>query len=209
MTETVTLELFSDYIWPWCYFITGRIERLGKEYEVKIRWTAFPLHPEIPDGGLAIEELFAGRAIDVDRMITHFENVARKEGLPLSMRRYTYNTRIAQELGKWAESQGKGDDFHAAVFRAYFVDGRDIGNIDELVSLAESVGLSDKEGRKALETGAFKKAVDLDWARAREMGVTAVPTFMINRQSLVGAQSYEALEQFMKVNNVKRRPPDY
>ena len=125
------------------------------------------------------------------------------------MRRYTYNTRIAQELGKWAESQYKGDDFHTAVFRAYFVDGRDIGNIDELVSLAESVGLSDKEGRKALETGAFKKAVDLDWARAREMGVTAVPTFMINRQSLVGAQSYEALEQFMKVNNVKRRPPDY
>jgi len=154
---------------------------------------------------MLIEDLFAGQSVDLDKMIAHLERVAHKEGLPLAMRTKTYNSRMAQELGKWAETQGKGATFHNAIFRAYFVDGKNIGKIPELVDVAKSVGLSDADAKKILETGAFKEAVELDWARAKALCVTAVPTFVVNERILVGAQPYEAIEQLMKVSNVKKR----
>lgn len=181
---------------------------MRKDYEIEIRWTAFPLHPNTPEEGLALEKLFADRSVDINQMMARLKQVANEVGLPLGERKKAYNSRLAQELGKWAESKGKGDEFHNAVFRAYFVDGKNIGNIPELVDLAKSVDLHGKEAQKVLETRAFKEAVDLDWSRAYAMGVTAVPTFVINNRAAVGAQPYEVLEELMKVNDVKKRDPN-
>ena len=112
---------------------------------------------------------------------------------------------MAQELGKWAESQGMGEPFHNAVFQAYFVEGRNIGKIQELVDVARSVGLSGEEAKEMLEARGFKEAVDSDWSRARGMGVTAVPTFLLDQRFVVGAQPYEVLEQLLNVSRIKRR----
>ena len=180
---------------------------MRRSYEIEIRWTAFPLHPDTSEEGLALEELFADRSVDIDQMMARLKQVAEEEGLPLGQRKRTYNSRLAQELGKWAESKGKGHEFHDAAFRAYFVGGKNIGKIPELVDLAKSVGLPGKEAQKVLETRAFKEAVDLDWSRAYAMGVTAVPTFVIDNRAVVGAQPYEVLEQLMKVSGVKKRYP--
>jgi predicted DsbA family dithiol-disulfide isomerase len=116
-----------------------------------------------------------------------------------------YNSRLAQELGLWGESKNKGEEIHAAVFRAYFVDGRNIAQIPQLVELASSVGLPGDEAARILETRAFKEAVDADWDLSREEGITAVPTFMMNQDRLVGAQSYEALQMLVEANGVRRR----
>ena len=182
-----------------------RIDGLRKNYEIEIRWTAFPLHPETPEDGLTLEELFAGRSVDIEKVMSRLKQVAHELGLPLGERKKTYNSRLAQELAKWAESKGKGDQFHEAVFRAYFVDGKNIGKAEEMVLLAKSVGLPDKEARRILESRAFREAVDSDWSRAHAMGITAVPTFVIDQQAVVGAQTYEVLEQFLKANHVKKR----
>ena len=178
---------------------------MRKNFEIAIQWRAFPLHPETPEEGLTLEELFAGRDVDIGKMMLRLKKVAEELGLPLGERKKTYNSRLAQELAKWAESKGKGDEFHEAAFRAYFVDGRNLGKMDEMVSLANSVGLPAEEAKMALQLRSFRKAVDSDWSKAYEMGITAVPTFVIDRQKLVGAQPYEALEQFLNVNNVKKR----
>ena len=182
-----------------------RIDRLRKNFEIEIQWTAFPLHPDTPEDGLALEELFADRVVDIQQMMLRLKQVADELGLPLGERKKTYNSRLAQELAKWAESKGKGDPFHAAVFRAYFVDGKNIGKVDELVDLAKSIGLPDKETRSVLELRTFKKAVDSDWSRSRALGITGVPTFVVNGQAIVGAQPYEVLEQFLKNCGVKKR----
>jgi predicted DsbA family dithiol-disulfide isomerase len=182
-----------------------RIDRLRKNFEIEIQWTAFPLHPDTPEDGLALEELFADRVVDIQQMMLRLKQVADELGLPLGERKKTYNSRLAQELAKWAELKGKGDPFHAAVFRAYFVDGKNIGKVDELVDLAKSIGLPDKEARSVLELRTFKKAVDSDWSRSRALGITGVPTFVVNGQAIVGAQPYEILEQFLKNCGVKKR----
>ena len=181
-----------------------RIERLRKNFEIEIQWTAFPLHPDTPEDGLTLEELFAGRPVDIKEMMLRLKQVADGLGLPLGERKKTFNSRMAQELAKWAESEGKGDPFHKAVFRAYFVEGKNIGKVDELVGLAKSIDLPDKEARSVLESRTFKEAVDSDWSRSLALGITAVPTFMVNHQAVVGAQPYEVLEQFLKTCGVKK-----
>ena len=172
-----------------------------------ISWVAFPLHPDTPDEGLSLQDLFAGKEIDMKAMLDRLKRVARQEGLPFGDRDRTYNSRLAQELGKWAESKGRGDEFHTAVFRAYFAGGENIGKIPVLMEIADTVNLPTMEAEKVLKSRSFKDAVDRDWSRSYAMGVRAVPTFMINGQTMVGAQPYESLEQLVQVNKAMRRPP--
>jgi predicted DsbA family dithiol-disulfide isomerase len=138
-------------------------------------------------------------------MMDHLANTAAALDLPFGKREMTYNSRLAQELGKWAESQDKGREFHQAVFRAYFADGWNISDINVLVRIGESIGLNQESLRTVILSRSFKAAVDADWSRSHQLGVTAVPTFRINKQHLVGAQPYRILEQFLESHNVTRR----
>jgi predicted DsbA family dithiol-disulfide isomerase len=118
----------------------------------------------------------------------------------------TFNSRLAQELGKWAEQMGRGQAFHDAVFKAYFSDGCNIAEINILVDIATSVGLDATEAHDVIADRTLKEAIDTDWARAYEFRVTAVPTFLMNGHALVGAQTFNALADFMRQNNVNHRP---
>lgn len=168
-----------------------RTDRLLREYRVELRWTVFPLHPETPEEGMELAELFAGREEEIKATQVRLRQLAEAEGLPFSERSRTSNTRRAQELGKWAEAQGKGDPFRRAVYRAYFVEGRNIARVDELVPIVEAIGLSGEEARAVLAAGSFAAAVDADWQRAGKLGVTAVPTHFCAGRRLVGFGPYE------------------
>jgi predicted DsbA family dithiol-disulfide isomerase len=170
-----------------------------------VQWRAFPLHPNTPEDGLLLEELFANQPVDIDKMMAHLRKTAADLGLPFGERKRTYNSRLAQELGLWAESKNQGDAFHMAAFKAYFVDGKNIGKIPVLQGLAASVNLPREEAEAVLTGRAFKAAVDADWALSRETGITAVPTFVINQNKLVGAKPYEALERLVVANGAEKR----
>jgi predicted DsbA family dithiol-disulfide isomerase len=174
-----------------------RIERLRQAHGVKVQWVHFPLHPETPLEGRSLQELFAGRNYDIEARQAEMRARMAAEGLPYGKRTMTYNSRLAQELGKWADTRPGGEAIHDALFRAYFVDGKNIGDADELVRIAESVGLDGDQAREVLEKRAFKAAVDADWAKSRAYGVTGVPTFVAGGYGVVGAQPYEALEQLV------------
>ena len=178
-----------------------RIEKLKKEHGVKVEWVHFPLHPETPAEGLALADLFAGRGLDIKTMHAQMKARMDAEGLPYGERTHTYNSRLSQELGKWADTQPGGEAFHDAMFRAYFVEGRDISQPAVLLEIAQGVGLPVDAAREVLEKRTFKAAVDADWKLSRQYGVTGVPTFVVGRHGVVGAQPYEALEQL--VNKAK------
>ncbi len=147
---------------------------------------------------MTLEQLFAGRNVDILQVKARLKAAADELGLPLRDRSHTYNSRLAQELGKWAEKEGKGDAFHEAVFRAYFVEGKNIARIPVLVEVAESAGLPGGEAHQMLGSRMFKNEVDRDWQRSVSMGITAVPTFLVGRSAVVGAQPYENLEQIVR-----------
>ena len=147
--------------------------------------------------------------MDVNDMMRRLKKTAADLGLPFGEREKTYNSRLAQELGLWAESMNAGDAFHAAAFRAYFAHGKNIGKMPVLLDLAESVALPREEAETVLATRAFKSAVDEDWLLSRDKAITAVPTFVVNQERLVGAQPYEKIEDLMAANGVKKRKGYY
>jgi predicted DsbA family dithiol-disulfide isomerase len=152
-----------------------------------------------------LEQYFGGRLEEMQGIAERMQKAAAIFGVPFKGTGTIYNSRRAQEITLWAESKGKGEELHSAIFRAYFVDGKNISSVPALQELASFVGLSSDEAAEILRTGAFKAAVDADWDLAREMRISAVPTFILNQDRLVGAQPYEDLEMLMRSHGVTKK----
>jgi len=170
-----------------------------------VHWLAFPLHPETPAEGLTLEQLFAGMPVDLPAIKARLAKTAADLGLPFTERTHTFNSRLAQELGLWAQSLGQGHAFHLAVFHAYFAEGRNIAQARVLIDLAAGVGLDPEQARSVLEGRILREQVDRHWQLARDRAVTAVPTFIMGIQRLVGAQPYERLAGLVQRAGVLRR----
>jgi predicted DsbA family dithiol-disulfide isomerase len=159
---------------------------------LNIKFTQFPLHPETPvEGNQRGPEIIARNRkmkVNMDR-----------EGLPFnSERTMSYNSRLAQELAKWAATKGMEEKITDALFRAYFVDVKNIGKTDVLAQIAGENGLPADEATDVLLSRAYKDAVDEDWRRCASYGVNAVPTFLAGRYLMVGAQPYEELDRLIQ-----------
>lgn len=183
-----------------------RTDRLLREYEIEIRYRFFPLHPETPPEGMTLEELFAGRNIDVAKSQAAMTQRMMDEGLRYGTRTHTYNSRLAQELAKWAETQRPEVDFILALYQAYFVHGLNIGDKDVLLNVAMECGLPVQESREVLTTRSFSAAVDSDWSECRAIGLTGVPAFVVGQNGVVGAQPYEVLKKLVLNAGAKTRP---
>jgi predicted DsbA family dithiol-disulfide isomerase len=165
---------------------------------------AFPLHPETPEEGRSLEDLFRGRLVDIAQMKAQMKQVAQEAGLPFGDRKMTFNSRLAQELGKWAELEGKGADYHNSLFHAYFADGKNIAKDAILLELIKSIGLSSQAASDVLKNRTFQPAVDADWSRSQSLGITGVPTLALNGQHLVGAQPYSAMKAFLEDHSIAK-----
>jgi predicted DsbA family dithiol-disulfide isomerase len=205
MPEPVILEVFTDYVCPWCYLGDHRVKKLKQDYDITVRLVHFPLHPETPAEGRTLLELFGRGPEDIKAKNTRMKGLMEAEGLPYSERSHTYNSRLAQEIGTWAETRSGGTAIHDKFFEAYFVDCRNIGDVEVIIDVVKSVGLDEREARAVLAERRFEDAVDADWAKSRSYGVTGVPTFVSNGQGLVGAQPYETLQQLMAQVGARRR----
>lgn len=144
-----------------------------------------------------LADMFAGRGYDLDAMHDRMKAEMDAEGLPYNRRSHTYNSRFAQELGKWADTQPGGEAIHDALYRAYFVDTKNVSDIDVLVDISGSVGLDTTRAREVLNSRSFSAAVDDDWARADAASVTGVPTFVAAGMGIVGCQPYAILERLI------------
>ncbi len=182
-----------------------RIEKLQQAYDIEPVLVHFPLHPDTPPEGRDMAKFYAERNLDPEAMYARMKGLMDQEGLPYGRRTHTYNSRLAQELGKWADTQPGGVALHDALYRAYFVDARNIGDPEILVEVAQSVGLDPEEARAVLAERRFKEAVDADWAKSRRYGVTGVPTFVAGGRGVVGAQPYEVLVQLLEQVGARHR----
>ena len=151
-------------------------------------------------------DLFAGRSeTEMKARQDQMKSLMEQEGLPYGERTHTYNSRLAQEIGAWGDTQEGGNVMHDALYRAYFVNTKNIGDPDVLLEIVEANGLSVNEARKVLEERTFKDVVDEDWSKSRQYGVTGVPTFVAAGHGVVGAQPYDTLEKFLESVGVEER----
>lgn len=182
MSPLGTLEIFTDLNCAWCYFDLETVKRLANAYDIEIVWRAFPLHRDIPEEGLPIEQFFGHNQALMTKTLQLLEQKAASLGLDFANRTTISDTRLAQELFKWAETQGQGEAFHDAVFKAYFAEGLNIAQPSVLLDVAEATGLSRKNARSVLEQRPFSQAVDDDWEMCEAREIMIAPTYIINEK---------------------------
>jgi predicted DsbA family dithiol-disulfide isomerase len=183
----------------------SRVKRLEKIYNIEVKIVHFPLHPETPQEGRTLQDMFGTGPDEIKAKNDHMQSLMDTEGLPYNTRSHTYNSRLAQEIGSWAETQTGGNAIHAKFFEAYFVNNHNVGDVGVIIDIVKSVGLDEKDAQIVINDRTFKDAVDADWQKSRSYGVTGVPTFVSADQGLVGAQSFDTLEHLVKEVGAKKR----
>lgn len=176
---------------------------MAREYDVRLVYVHFPLHPSLPSEGTTLSKLFAGRGLDVRAMQAQMAQRMKAEGLAFVPHEHVSNTRLAQELSAWALD--KGVSLVDALYRANFVEGADLAKHDVLVAIAKGAGLDESEARSVLEERTYRAAIDRQWSEARALGVSGVPTFVAGDGGVVGAQPYEQLVKLVERAGAKRR----
>ena len=199
------LEVFTDYVCPWCYLGDSRIKKIKNEFKVDIQLIHFPLHPETPREGRTLIELFGSNQEDIDQKNERMKELMILENLPYKNRTHTYNSRLAQEIGAWAQSIDNETSIHDNFFEAYFVQGLNVGLESVILDVVSKSGLNPEEARKVIKNRLFMKNIDEDWNKSRSYGVTGVPTYVYQKQSMVGAQPHENLVEFLNYFGIPKR----
>jgi len=176
------------------------VERLKEEHNVDLEWRPFYLYMDTPPEGRELpEHVKRARAQGSEQRLLQ---IAQSYGMEFVSVERIYNTRLAHEATEYAREHGKGNEFHKAVFRKVYAEGQDPSQWHVLRSVAQEVGLDPEEMQREVENEKYM-AIVVDQVRwAYEIGVTGVPTYVINdRYAIVGAQPYEVfkgtLEQIM------------
>ena len=203
--ETLTIDIVSDVVCPWCYLGEKRLEAaLADEARpVAVRWRPYQLDPTIPEGGLDRAEYMAKKFGRSGRLQSIHDNLTRL-GAELSVPfafdkiKRSPNTLDAHRLIRWAFSAGVQAKVVDRLFKAYFAEGRDIGDRSVLVEIASECGLEGKLVEKLLAEGADVDLVREEIAEAQAIGVSGVPFFIFGgRLGVPGAQDVAVLRRAM------------
>ncbi len=201
--KKVRVDVISDCVCPWCYVGKRRLEeairRVEDRFEVEVHWHPFQLNPDLPPEGRPWEEYARERFGSLERIREAHDRlveIGREVGIPFAFEKVekAVNTFAAHRLLALAAAAGKQEEVLERIFAANFVEGRDIGEIETLVAIAENAGMDGERVAKDLEEGKGESEVRQGLEMARQVGVQGVPFFIIERKLAVhGAQPAEVL----------------
>jgi predicted DsbA family dithiol-disulfide isomerase len=203
----IRLDIFSDPVCPWCFLGKANLDRAleGRaDHPFEIEWHPFQLNPDTPAAGVDKRAYLMqrfGSAGQLDQIHQRFRDIAAKAGVtmdPDTPQRIP-NTLNAHRLIYWAGLEGRQTPMVSALFRAYWVEGRDIGDLAVLADIAAEAGMDRAVVARLLSTDADLTEIQAREAHARERGINAVPTFLIaNQYVLSGAQPPEVWGQVIE-----------
>jgi predicted DsbA family dithiol-disulfide isomerase len=179
------------------------VEKLKEEYNVDVEWRPFYLYWDTPLEGLELPDYIKrARANGSEERLA---SMARSYGMDFKSTERIYNTRIAHEATEYAREKAKGNEFHKALFRKVYAEGQDPSSWQVLRSTAEEVGLNADEMQQLVESNRYTDFVAEQVRWAQQIGVTGVPTYVINdRYAVVGAQPYEVFKNALtQITNQK------
>ncbi len=195
------IDIFSDVICPWCFIGKKRLEKaldLRPSAQVILRWRAFQLNPDMPAGGMDRRQYLAAKFGGPDAAERIYDNVraaGQRDAIAFAFERIprTPNTVNAHRMIRFADRDGKQDAMVAALFQAYFLDGRDIGDAATLARLAAECGLDEKTAAAFLGGEEETETVLAEDIYARKLGIGGVPCFIFDgKYAVSGAQEPEA-----------------
>ena len=207
------LDIFSDTICPWCFIGKRRLERALAQHTpdgLEVTWRPFQLNPDMSPGGVdrqAYLEAKFGGAAGAHNAYEPVRAAGQSEGIPFAFDHIgrTPNTFESHRLIRFAMREDKQDDMVEALFNAYFIEGRDIGEIDTLAAVAEEIGIDPDLALEYLRGDEDREQIAAEDELGRRMQITGVPTFIFNRQ-VVAAGAREP-EVFLEAFEVAAQHP--
>jgi len=202
----LNIEIISDVVCPWCYIGKRKLETALARLRVDepgllptVRWHPFELNPDLPVEGmpraLYLENKFGGKARAAE-IYARVRAAGGEVGIAFAFDRIGQqpNTRDAHRLLAWAQQRGDAGALVERLFRAYFIEGRRIGERDVLAALAADSGLPREQAQAMLAADAYRAEVEAEHREAQEAGITGVPFFIFNgRTAVSGAHDPDAL----------------
>ena len=194
------IDIISDVVCPWCFIGKRRLEKalaLRPELEPEITWRPFQLNPDMPEDGMPRAEYIASKFGDSTHSRRIHQTIAEAGatvGIDFAFDRIrrSPNTRNAHRLIRFATRQGRADVVVDRLFRGYFLEGRDIGDIGALAEIAAASGIDHAEARAFLASRAERDEIVAEDRNARRLGINAVPCYIFAGQYAVsGAQEPE------------------
>jgi predicted DsbA family dithiol-disulfide isomerase len=210
------LDIFSDTICPWCLIGKRRLERAlaqRPQPDLKIRWRAFQLNPDMPAAGMDRKLYLAtkfGGPENASSVYDRIREAGASEGIDFDFDGigHTPNTVDSHRLIRFADRNGCQDAVVEGLFQAYFLNGRNIGDREVLVSIAAANGLNAEATESYLATTEDADAIRAEDAQARAVGINGVPCFIFNgRHALPGAQSPEVFFQLFDLAREETKSP--
>jgi predicted DsbA family dithiol-disulfide isomerase len=200
------IDVISDTICPWCYIGKRRLERalsLRPQMTFEVRWRPFQLDPSMPAGGMNREEHLVAKFGSLEKLKpvqVALEQAGLELGIPFAFDRIqrTPNTLNSHRLIRWSHSLGLQDEMVEAIFRAYFVEGQDIGDTAVLARIGDAIGMDGELVEELLNSDADIESVTQQDSMARKFGVQGVPSFLIGGRSLImGAEDPHTLAEMI------------
>ena len=205
----VIVDVWSDVMCPFCYLGDALFAQALQQFPhrdlVDLRYRSFLLMPDLPDdSAMDLYELLATRRgyprEQVEAMNARVAQSGRQVGLDFWFdRAIATNTRRAHEVTHFAAASGRQHEMMLRLFRAYFTEGRNVGDREELADLAAEVGLDRAAARAALESGEYAEAVQADLRQAQRLGISGVPFFVFN--NTYGVSGAQPVEVFLEALN--------
>ena len=202
------IDIVSDIVCPWCAIgfkkLSKAMEDLNEEILFEVNWKPYELHPEIPKEGFNKEEYYKikfGNSNGSRDRFNHITEEGKKAGLEFNFNKSKNlpNTFLAHRLLWFSRSKDMQDVMAEALFHAYFTEGRDIGSINELISISTESGLQKTEIEDFFKTDVGSDEILREELRAKEMNIFSVPTYIFNKKYLlVGGQESDTFKAYMK-----------
>jgi predicted DsbA family dithiol-disulfide isomerase len=204
MQDKMPIAIVSDIVCPWCFIGKARLEKAlethGLTDRVAITWLPYELNPDMPEEGMDrtayLDAKFGpGKRKEIE---VRLSEAALESGVTFNWPKVTrsVNTRMAHMLVAAASTVQRGSEMKAALFKAYFQDGRDIGDIETLVAIAGELGFEETAARDELTNDELRETVIGLEAHAQKVGVTGVPFFIVDGKLAVsGAQTADVWAQ--------------
>ncbi|MCY3986134.1 MAG: DsbA family protein [Candidatus Dadabacteria bacterium] len=197
----MTILLYYDYICPFCFIATQRVLDLAREFGLETEWLGVEIHPEYPAEGKKRRR--TERTVRISQTL---ENVAEEAGVKIKLPGFVTNSRLCLEGAEFAKEKGSFIEFHKACYTAYFMEGKNIGLLENILEAGKSAGLHPEDLSESLQKRSFSEKIERNMESAREKMVLGVPTLYLGELRIHGIQPVESYRKLIAKELLRERP---
>jgi len=187
------ITVYYDYVCPFCYITSQRLDILSGEYDLDIDWKGIEIHPEYP-----IEGKKRGKTARSSRFAEIIRGAANEDGLKIKLPGFATNSRLSLEASEFAKTRNRFNEMHNGLYEAYFLKKQNIGDIKIILDVADEASIQREELKECLERRTMYDKIEENKREAQDNMVLGVPTLFLNGFPVHGDQPLTTLRALIE-----------